>query len=154
MSTAVGMSSSVTPGGRPGGRHRRKLVFSERMLGGAKSRTVLTAMAVVVSGLALPIFPALAEDAAPTGNAASYLVTFADSVSAEEQSSILSAAGATSTDAIPPLHMHAVTSTADEADALRAADGVTAVNLDRSRSVESAPSDPSFDEQWALPKIS
>ncbi len=145
--------------GTPGGRHRRKLVFSERLLRGAKSRAVIAVAAVLVSGLALPVFPALAEEpTAPSGATESYLVTFAGSVSSTDQASILEAAGATSVDAIPPLNMHAVTVPAESAssvaDALRGTAGVDAVNLDRSRSVESAPSDPAFADQWALPQIS
>ena len=49
--------------GTPGGRHRRKLVFSERLLRRAKSRAVvITVAAVLVAGVALPVFPALAEE--------------------------------------------------------------------------------------------
>src|SRR4051812_48401308 len=61
-------SSSVF--GTPGGRHRRQLVFSERILRGAPVRAAVTVFAVVIAGLTTPMFQASAD----TGDS-SYLVT-------------------------------------------------------------------------------
>ena len=140
------------------GRYRDRRLLADRVLGSTPVRIAVTASAVLVAGLAMPAGPAAAqgEPAAPTA-AVGYLVTFAAGTTAAEQEALLTEAGATDVDAIPQLRMHAVTLPADTAeaaaDALRARAEVSNVNLDRTRSAEAAPDDPSYPDQWALPKI-
>ncbi len=74
-------------------------------------------------------------------------------MSAADQLAALAAAGLTSDDSIGALRMHAVRATASQVDALRAAAGVASVEVDRSRAAEAAPSDPSYGDQWSLPRI-
>ncbi len=92
-----------------------------------------------------------------TAASVSYLVTFTAGTSADEQASVLASAGATDVDSIPQLRMHAVTlpgeTASSDADSLRALPSVTNVNLDRDRVAEATPDDPSYADQWALPKI-
>ena len=124
-------------------------------------------VAVVIAGLALPMLPASAVDtptpeptattSVPSVEPVPYLVTFAAGVTADQQATILTDAGATEVGTIPQLRMHTVTLPADSApavaDALRAQTSVSNVNLDRTRTAEGAPDDTRYDDQWSLPKI-
>src|SRR6478752_1768434 len=95
--------------GTPGGRHRRQLVFSERILGSAPLRAAVTVFAVVVAGLTTPMLNAQADETTPPAVASvSYLVTFAAGTSDADQAAALADAGAVDVDAIPQLRMHAV----------------------------------------------
>ena len=154
----IGSQGAGVSFGRSAGRHRRQLVFSERILRGASLRAVVTVFAVLIAGLTMPVVQASADDApAVTAASVSYLVTFTAGTSADEQASVLASAGATDVDSIPQLRMHAVTlpgeTASSDADSLRALPSVTNVNLDRERVAEGTPDDPSYADQWALPKI-
>src|SRR3954452_14229719 len=144
--------------GTPGGRHRRQLVFSERILGSAPLRAAVTVFAVVVAGLTTPMLHAQADETTPPAVASvSYLVTFAAGTSDADQAAALADAGAVDVDAIPQLRMHVVSLPRDTAssvaDSLRALPSVKNVNLDRERVAEGTPDDPSYADQWALPKV-
>ena len=82
-----------------------------------------------------------------------FIVTFATGVSATNQAAAIAAAGATSTDTIAALRMHAVNAGPSAVAALNADSRVTRVEPDRSRATEADPSDPGYASQWALPKI-
>lgn len=86
-----------------------------------------------------------------------YLVTFASSAAFAERGALFAALGATEAEAISPLRIAAVdvpfADAAATAAALRTSSGVAAVELGRERTIESAPSDALFADQWALPRI-
>ena len=91
---------------------------------------------------------------APTPEPTSpFIVTFAAGVSAANQAAAIAAAGATSTDTIAALRMHAVNAGPSAVAALNADSRVARVEPDRSRATEADPSDPGYASQWALPKI-
>ncbi|HEX5014853.1 MAG TPA: S8 family serine peptidase, partial [Candidatus Limnocylindrales bacterium] len=94
--------------------------------------------------------PTPAPSAAPTSP---FIVTFASNVSAGDQAAAVADAGATTTDTIAALRMHAVNASSAAASALAADSRVVRVEPDRSRATEAEPSDPSYGSQWALPKI-
>ena len=87
---------------------------------------------------------------APTS---AFIVTFAGGVSAADQAAAVADAGATTTDTIAALRMHAVSATSAAASGLAADARVVRVEPDRSRATEADPSDPAYGSQWALPKI-
>ncbi|HYH92956.1 MAG TPA: S8 family serine peptidase, partial [Candidatus Saccharimonadales bacterium] len=94
--------------------------------------------------------PSPTPTAAPTK---AYVVTFDAGVSSADQVTAVSSAGATTTDTIGVLRIHAVSASDAAVDALRADERVDAVELDRSRAVESTPDDAAYPDQWALPII-
>ena len=82
-----------------------------------------------------------------------WVVTFVAGTSALEQSASITGAGATTTDTIGALRIHAVDASDAAVDLLRANPLVASVELDRSRVIEAAPDDSAYAEQWALPRI-
>jgi subtilisin family serine protease len=94
--------------------------------------------------------PTLAPTPAPTSP---FIVTFAAGVSAADQVAAVADAGASTTDTIAALRMHAVNASSSAASALAADSRVIRVEPDRNRATEADPSDPSYSSQWALPKI-
>ena len=94
---------------------------------------------------------------APAPGTRPYLITFASGTDDARQLEILSNAGVTDESAIPQLSMRSVLlhegEYVDELAALRANADVVSVDLDRTRAVEAAPSDTSYADQWALPKV-
>ena len=91
----------------------------------------------------------------PTAPAATnpYVVSFVAGTASAEQTAAVIAAGATTTDTIGVLRIHAVNASDAAVALLRADPLVATAELDRSRAVEAAPSDPNYGDQWALPKI-
>ena len=82
-----------------------------------------------------------------------WVVSFVAGTSALEQSDSITGAGATTTDTIGALRIHAVDASDASVDLLRANPLVASVELDRSRVIETVPDDNAYAEQWALPKI-
>ena len=94
--------------------------------------------------------PTLAPSAVPTSP---YVVTFVGGTTAAEQADVLLAAGATTTDTIAVLRIHAVDAGVDAVAALRADARVAFVELDRNRAAEAAPDDTGYANQWSLATI-
>ena len=86
-----------------------------------------------------------------------YIVSFASGTSAADQQAALDAAGATEQSAVAALRMHFVTFPADTAPdsvaALKANSSVRDVEQDKTRDASTAPNDPAYADQWALPRI-
>ncbi len=82
-----------------------------------------------------------------------YVVTFAAGVSAADQSTAITDAGASDDDTIAVLRLHAVRASDAAAANLRADARVASVELDRTRAAEGAPDDTRYADQWALPRI-
>ena len=84
-----------------------------------------------------------------------YIVTFAPGTSGATQSDILATAGADVTATIPVLRLAfiAVPDGSSLVAEIRANGNVSSVELDRIRATEADPSDASYADQWALPKI-
>ncbi|WP_392544136.1 MBG domain-containing protein [Oryzobacter telluris] len=82
-----------------------------------------------------------------------FIVEFVSGVTSAEQRTDLDAVDAVSTRAVPALRMHSASLTAAGVDALRANPDVLRVEADKVREAQGAPNDPSYDSQWALPKI-
>ena len=84
-------------------------------------------------------------------------MTFANGTSTSDQAAEIAAAGATDTGSIPPLFMHSITFPSGSAQAgvsaLRAKGNVVRVEDDRNRDTAGAPDDPSYPQQWSLPRI-
>ena len=103
---------------------------------------------------------ATADPAVPSASATAaeapshpYLVTFAETTSAAEGDALLSGVGAAAVSSIPQLHLASTSLTDVAVDSLRADSAVVRVEADRIREVQGTPSDPAYDNQWALPKI-
>jgi subtilisin family serine protease len=86
-----------------------------------------------------------------------WIVTFVAGVSADDKDAILAAVHAVQTGSIPQLRMRTIlldpATDAASVAALREDPRVARVDADRLRVAEEAPSDPSYDAQWALPQI-
>jgi len=88
-----------------------------------------------------------------SGPSASYIVTFAAGVGGAQQTSDIAAANASDVSAIPQLRMHAIYASDVAAAALSASADVVRVEADATRSVQAAPSDADYSQQWSLPAI-
>ena len=88
-----------------------------------------------------------------SGSSASYIVTFAAGVGGAQQTADIAAANASDVSAIPQLRMHAIYATDVAAAALAASADVVRVEADGTRSVQAAPSDADYSQQWSLPAI-
>ncbi|MGI8830078.1 MAG: S8 family serine peptidase [Candidatus Limnocylindria bacterium] len=101
--------------------------------------------------------PSAEPSSAPEAGTRPYVITYVAGTSEARQLEILAAAGVTDVSSIPQLTMRSIlldeTDYADQLATLRANADVTRVDLDRVRAVEADPSDTSFADQWALPKI-
>ena len=86
----------------------------------------------------------------PAGPQVTVLVTLANGADAE---AVLERHGATEVDSVDALGLHIVEIAEGAVADLRDDDDVVAVDRDRERAVEGAPSDPAYDSQWALPQI-
>ena len=119
-------------------------------------RVALIACATItVSSTSLVV---LAEDPPDTETPAPaptrpYVVSFQPGTSLEDQAAAVTAAGALTTDMIAVLNLHAVDASDEAIAALSANPLVAAADLDASRAVEAAPSDPDYAAQWSLPMI-
>ncbi|HET9346063.1 MAG TPA: S8 family serine peptidase, partial [Candidatus Limnocylindrales bacterium] len=101
-----------------------------------------------------PAPPSPEPSPTPTPAATSPLiVTFAAGVSAADQAAAIDAAGATSTDTIAALRMHAIDASATARDALVTDPRIARVEPDRSRATEADPDDAGYASQWSLPRI-
>ena len=86
-----------------------------------------------------------------------YIVTFASGTAQAQQVAEITAAGAVDTGGIAPLSMHSinVSQALEQATvaALRADADVVRVESDHSRDTATLPNDPSYSDQWSLPRI-
>ena len=124
-----------------------------------RSLTTFTALALALATQQLAAGALVTTDAsapADTGGVP-YLVTFAEGTSAADQQAVLSAAGVVETAAVAPLRLHVVDipsgGEGSVVNSLRADTTVVRVEAEKTRSVEADPSDPSYAEQWSLPRI-
>ena len=97
--------------------------------------------------------PTATPEATPAAPTSPFIVSFESDVTTSEQADAVADAGATTTDTIGVLRIHAVAASGAAVDALRADSRVKSVELDRSRAVEGAPDDSQYADQWALPMI-
>src|SRR5439155_14383231 len=157
---AARADSSVATGGKRGG----IAVVSEgasttdgaatRNGGTWKTRRLAVALfAAVVVVLAAVIAASGASAEPASGPSASYIVTFATGVDGAQQPADIAAANASDVSAIPQLRMHAIYATDVSAAALAASADVVRVAADATRSVQAAPSDANYSQQWSLPAI-
>src|SRR5829696_9912011 len=106
--------------------------------------------AVIASGTVVYADGEPPAPAEPTS--APYIVTFKAGTTVEQQAASLSIDGASETDSIPQLRMHAV-ELVDGSDALAVLQddpAVARVDADRTRGADAVPSDPSYTDQWSL----
>ena len=102
-----------------------------------------------VNGAAIASSATVVVDATRT-----YIATFAAGTSAADQVAAIAAVNATDVTSIPQLRMHVVDiASYPDAVALGANPAVSSLTLDQTRAAEAAPSDPSYADQWSLPKI-
>jgi hypothetical protein len=111
----------------------------------------LLAAVVVVLAAVIGASGASAEPA--SGSSASYIVTFAAGVDGAQQTADIAAANASDVSAIPQLRRHAIYATDVAAADLAASADVVRVEADATRSVQAAPSDSDYSQQWSLPAI-
>ena len=85
------------------------------------------------------------------------IVRLAAGLSLADQATVIARYGGVETSSIPVLRMHMIeVPSATIADALlgyRADPQVVSAELDKTRAAETAPSDPAYPDQWALPRI-
>src|SRR5436190_507876 len=115
------MSTSGRNGrfGTPGGRHRRQLVFSERMLRAAPLRAAVTVFAVVLAGLTMPMLSASADtspspDPSASSATADPSTTDSSTDSATPTDSATTSDSTTSSDSASPSAADTTTTTAVE----------------------------------------
>ncbi len=111
------------------------------------------AIAVLICSVLLP-GSAVAQSPPPTS---SLIVKLVPGLSPEQQAAVITRNGGTETSVIPALRLHVVEVLTSELPSVLAnyeADiQVISVEENKTRQIETAPSDPLYPDQWALPKI-